>query len=65
MPASGNLTWQVSPTLAIWARPQSASSNLPSPFETSEPSPDSTGWVTPPVIWKVTTPPGRTVASAG
>jgi hypothetical protein len=51
--------------LVMLAMTQSEALNLPSLFSMSDPSPENTGWVVPPVISKVTVPPGRTVASAG
>src|ERR671929_9123 len=48
----------------MWARVQSESSKRLSPWR-FDPSPDTTGWVAPPVIRKVTVPPGRTLALAG
>src|SRR5215216_3419274 len=64
VPALGNLTWQESPTLDMFSRPQSEASKRSSPSGL-DPSPECTGWVTPPVIRKVTVPPVRTAALAG
>src|SRR5918996_2151715 len=63
-PALGNLTWQESPTLVIFASVQSESSKRLSPAGL-DPSPDTTGWVAPPATLKVTVPPGRTATLAG
>src|SRR5512132_336690 len=63
-PALGNLTWQESPTLVIWASPHLESSKRWSPCGV-DPSPDTTGWVAPLATRKVTVPPGLMVASAG
>src|SRR5215217_7518211 len=64
LPALGNLTWQESPTLVIWASPHLESSKRSSPWGL-DPSPDTTGWVAPPATRKVTVPPGRMLALAG
>src|SRR5215218_1899418 len=64
LPALGNLTWQESPTLVIWASPHLESSKRLSPCGL-DPSPEITGWVAPPATRKVTVPPGRTLALAG
>src|SRR5215207_3027276 len=64
MPALGNLTWQLSPTLVILSsvQPESSKRSSPSAFD---PSPETTGWVAPPATSKVTVPPGLTLALAG
>src|SRR5213078_3227796 len=64
VPALGNFTVQLAPTVLILAMPQAEVSNLPSPLGL-EPSPDSTGCGGPLATLKVTDSPGLMVTLAG